>query len=268
MASQGTGGSSDSRKMDKLVTCFYRRPDAVSRLICFPWAGGGSIHCAQWGKLFDSSIEVYSIRLPGRESRSREPFAEDMNQIVKEIITILLPQLKEKPFAFFGHSFGSLTCFATALKLKESHGLEPTHLFVSGASAPHSKSRYPVQKRTGLSDEEFLKWMKDVGGTPAEILTNKELVKLFLPVLRADLKVVENFIYEKPPSKVFSCGVTCFDGTDDVPHDFEAWKDLTSGEVNIYKLPGGHFYLRDPVNESFLVKHVTKYMETAEMDYL
>ncbi|KAM4603183.1 S-acyl fatty acid synthase thioesterase, medium chain [Discoglossus pictus] len=254
--------------MDKLVSCFYSRPSAITRLICFPWAGGGSIYFAQWGRLFDDSVEVYSIRLPGRESRSKEPFAQNMEQIVDEIVQTLLPQLQEKSFAFFGHSFGSFTSFATAVRLKEMYGLEPVHLFVSGTSAPHSKTRYQSQKRSELSDEDFIKWMSLAGGTPVEILQNKDAMQLFVPPLKADLQVVENLIYEKPASPVLSCGLTCFDGTEDVPHDLDAWKDLTSGDFNIHKLPGAHFYLKDPTNEKLLVKYVSKYLETAEMSYL
>ncbi|KAM4706316.1 S-acyl fatty acid synthase thioesterase, medium chain isoform 2-T2 [Rhinophrynus dorsalis] len=253
--------------MDKLISCFYRRPNATTRLICFPWAGGGSFYYAQWGKLFDDSVEVYSVRLPGRESRTKEPFAVTMDQIVGEIIQVLLPQLQEKSFAFFGHSFGSLSCFATAARLKESYGLEPVHLFVSGASAPHSKSRLGMVKRSEMSDEEFLKWMSFAGGTPAEILQNKEALQLFVPPLKADLRVVENFCYEKPSSPILSCGLTCFDGTEDIPHDLDAWKDLTGGDFNIHKLPGGHFYLKDPTNEKLIVKHISKYLETAEIAY-
>ncbi|KAG8573796.1 hypothetical protein GDO81_012551 [Engystomops pustulosus] len=254
-------------RMDKLLTCFYKRPNAVTRLICFPWAGGGSLFYAQWGRLLDESIEVCSIRLPGRESRFSEPFAQSMDQIVDEITAVLLPQLQEKSFSFFGHSFGSLTSFATALRLKEKYGLEPVHMFVSGASAPHSKSRSTSTKRSELSDEEFLKWMSTTGGTPAEILENKEAVQLFLPSLKADLRVVENYVYDKPASPPLSCGLTCFDGTEDIPHDLHAWKELTSGDFNIHMLPGGHFYLKDPNNEKSLVTHITKYLEAAEVDY-
>ncbi|KAM8966388.1 S-acyl fatty acid synthase thioesterase, medium chain [Pelodytes ibericus] len=254
--------------MDKLVTCLYKKPNATMRLICFPWAGGGSIYFANWGKLFDESVEVYSIRLAGRESRAQEPFAQSMDDIGDEVAHTLLPQLREKSFAFFGHSFGSFTSFATALKLKETYGLEPVHLFVSGTSAPHSKSRLPVQRRSELSDEDFLQWMSIAGGTPAEILQNKDAIKLFVPPLRADLKVVESFIYEKPASHIFSCGLTCFDGESDLTHDLEGWKDLTSGDFNIHMLPGGHFYLKDPVTQAQLVTYVSKYLETAEMSYL
>ncbi|XP_043923451.1 S-acyl fatty acid synthase thioesterase, medium chain [Protopterus annectens] len=253
--------------MEKLVNCLYRKPEAVSRLICFPWAGGGSIHYAQWGKFFNSSVEVYSLRLAGRESRAREPFANDMKQIVNEIIDALLPVLQEKPFAFFGHSFGALMSFSTAEHLKRDHGLQPLHLFVSGASAPHSKARYPIQKRSELSDDEFLTWMTSVGGTPPEILKDKSILQLFLPVLKADLKVVESFSYEKPPVETLCCPVTAFDGVGDVPHDLEAWKVLTSGDFTIHKLPGGHFYLKDPSNEAFIVDYIMKNLENVGMDY-
>ncbi|XP_030045796.1 S-acyl fatty acid synthase thioesterase, medium chain [Microcaecilia unicolor] len=254
--------------MEKLVTCFYQRPEAVSRLICFPWAGSGSAHYAHWGKLFDSSTEVYSIRLPGRESRSRESFAQNMDQIVMEIISVLLSKLKEKPFAFFGHSFGSFTSFATAVKLKEICGVEPVHLFVSGASAPHSKARDSLQTTLALGDEDFLKWMTTVGGAPAEMLQSREILEMFVPVLKADLRVLDNFVYEKPSGTVLSCDITCFDGTEDVPHDLEAWKELTSGDFNIYSLPGGHLYLKEPANEKTIVNYIAKHLKTTEMTYL
>ena len=43
--------------MDRVVNCFRKKPDAVARLICFPWAGGGSMHYARWGNVLNDSIE-------------------------------------------------------------------------------------------------------------------------------------------------------------------------------------------------------------------
>lgn len=49
------------------------------------------------------SSVVSVVRLPGRESRAKEPFAKDMTAVINEITTALLEDLQEKPFAFFGH---------------------------------------------------------------------------------------------------------------------------------------------------------------------
>lgn len=85
------------------------------------------MHYARWANTLNSSIEgnselcfngtlylfivfsclfafaVYSVRLPGREGRAKEPFFKNMQEILDEVISVLLPQLKEKPFALFGH---------------------------------------------------------------------------------------------------------------------------------------------------------------------
>lgn len=56
-----------------------------------------------------------------------------------------------------------------------------------------SETRLAAPKRSGLPEEDFLKWLTAVGGTPPELLANPEVLKLFLPALKADLHVVENY---------------------------------------------------------------------------
>ncbi|XP_053302828.1 S-acyl fatty acid synthase thioesterase, medium chain [Pleuronectes platessa] len=252
--------------MEKVINCFKRNPEAVARLICFPWAGGGSLHYARWGNLL-SSVEVFAVKLPGRESRTKEPFSQNMQQIVDEVIDVLLPLLKEKPFALFGHSFGSYTSFAVADALKKLHNLQPVHIFLSGASAPYSEIRIKAPKRSDLSDDDFLKWLTSIGGTPPELLGNPEVMERFLPVLKADLHVVENYRCNKPDHPFLSCPVTCFDGKDDVPHDLQAWKDITSGDFTIRMLDGAHFYLKESGNEKHILEYITNHLETLDMDY-
>ncbi|XP_013881126.1 S-acyl fatty acid synthase thioesterase, medium chain [Austrofundulus limnaeus] len=254
--------------MEKVISCFRKRPEAAVRLICFPWAGGGSLHYSRWGNLLSPSTEVLAVRLPGREGRAREPFLENMQQVVEEVLEVLLPLLRDKPFALFGHSFGAFASFAFAHALKKHHDLEPVHLFVSGALAPYSKLRLNAPRRSQLSDQDFLRWLTSVGGTPPELLENPEVLKLFLPALKADLHIVENYRCEEPDRPLLSCSVSCFDGKEDVPHDLPAWRNITSGEFSIRMFEGSHFYLKDPENQKILLDLITKHLETAEMDYL
>lgn len=254
-------------RMDKVVTCFKKRPEAVARLICFPWAGGGSTHCARWGLVL-SSVEVLSVKLPGRESRGAEPFFHSMQQIVDDVITALLPVLTEKPFALFGHSFGAVACFAVADALKKRHNVEPLHIFLSGASAPFSEVRLHAAKRSDLSDQDFLKWLTAVGGTPPDLLSDPEVLQLFLPALKADLRLLESYRLDRPDRPPLTCPLTCFHGKDDVPYDLTAWRDVTSGELTVRLLAGAHFYLKEPLNEEILLDHMRRHLETARMDYM
>uniref|UniRef100_A0A8B9P002 S-acyl fatty acid synthase thioesterase, medium chain n=1 Tax=Apteryx owenii TaxID=8824 RepID=A0A8B9P002_APTOW len=252
--------------MEKVVACSYKRTNVLCRLICFPWAGGGTSQLAQWGRLFGSSIEVHSVRLPGRESRSKEPFAQDMTTVVNEITSVLLKDLQEKTFAFFGHSFGSYISFAVALHLKEKYGLEPIHLFILGAHAPHSEAFLPIKRLHDVDDEDITAHIKILGGTPSELLQNEDIRKHLILTLREDLRVLQTFSFEKAERNIpLSCDITCFDGSEDIAHDLEAWDDVTSGDVSIYKLPGGHFYLLEPSNEIFLTKHITRCIENADL---
>uniref|UniRef100_A0A8C1I6W3 oleoyl-[acyl-carrier-protein] hydrolase n=1 Tax=Cyprinus carpio TaxID=7962 RepID=A0A8C1I6W3_CYPCA len=231
--------------MDKVITCFNKRPDALVRLICFPRAGGGSVHYARWAKTLNNSFE-------GREGRAKEPFYQNMQEIVYEVIGVILPQLKEY--------FGAMTCFAFAEHVKNVYNLEPIHMFLSGASAPYSEARLQAPRRIHLSDQEFLVWVTSVGGTPPEILASAEFAKLFLPALKAVICVAENYRWVSKRNRQTSC----LDGKEDAPHDLQALVICATVQM----LPGTHFYLKEDANEKYILDYITKHLEMAEMDYL
>ncbi|NXL77899.1 SAST synthase, partial [Leptocoma aspasia] len=250
--------------MEKLVACVQKKPGAICRLICFPWAGGGTSQLAQWGRFFNNSIEVFCIRLPGRETRLEEPFAKDMRSVVNEITSVLLKELKEKPFAFFGHGLGSYMSFAVALQLKEKYGLEPVYLFMSAAHAPNSAG-YLAVKSTALPDRnsEPLKFAEVLAGN-FELPHDEDIWRTMVLAVREDVRLFQTLSFEKTEINIpFSCDITYFCGSDDKPYDAKGWGELTSGDSSFYELPGDHFYLLKPSNESFLIKYITNSIENA-----
>lgn len=42
---------------------------------------------------------------------------------------------------------------------------------------------------------------------------------------------------------------------------FLAWKDITSGNLDVHVLPGDHFYLKEPANENFIKNYIAKCLE-------
>ncbi|XP_043739920.1 S-acyl fatty acid synthase thioesterase, medium chain-like isoform X1 [Cervus elaphus] len=247
---------------EKVVNCLYQNRNALFRLVCFPWGGGGSNFFAKWGQDIPNSVEVHAIRLAGRESRLDEPFASDMHQVVDEIACALLPIIQGENFAFFGHSMGSYIAFFTALHLKEKYNLEPEHLFVSSASPPHA--RLPFLK-DDMCVEQIAFLLKEMGGIHDDFVGDEEQSQESFTKVLADLHILKDVICNTHSKTRLSCDITCFSGSEDIPADMEAWKDVTSGNFDSFVLPGHHFYLLEPSNTSFIKKYITKSLEISAL---
>ncbi|KAM5340290.1 S-acyl fatty acid synthase thioesterase, medium chain [Glossophaga mutica] len=263
----------------KVVNCLYPKPDAIFRLICFPWLGGGSLYFAKWGEKMSDSVEVHSIRLAGRECRSEEPFATDIYQMADEIVCALLPVIQNKPFAFFGHSMGSYIAFMTALRLKEKYNLELMHLFVSSMDAPHhvtaalfpetcvlmpDSSRYAFFVLVSVQAARQAAWPPSVDAEAAIVHSSLATFSRALRRKLPNMKIKEKSLtrsFDAPSKPVLSCDLTCFVGSEDITKDVKAWKDVTSGRFDILTRPGNHFYIKEPANETYIRNYVTKCLE-------
>lgn len=242
----------------KVLTCRFPRPDASIKLFCFPWAGGGSIFYSNWGKLLPESIEVHGVCLPGRESRFKDPMYQSLQQLLDNVTDAIHSCCKGKPFAMWGHSLGGLLTYEAACLLKSRYNMEPAHLFVSGVSAPHSEKRkQSTVDIKNYTDDEFIGLLKHFGGTPADIVDNRELIALFLPALRADYELLPQISTESPSEReVFNCPLDVFDGKEDAEHDLKGWQDITTGPFSVTMMKGGHFYLKEEPNQTKLLKHI------------
>ncbi|MBE9215231.1 thioesterase [Plectonema cf. radiosum LEGE 06105] len=223
------------------MICPKPNPNAKLRLFCFHHAGGGTLSFRNWSEELFPIVEVYLIQLPGRERRLTEPAFTRLKPLIKELKIAILPYLNQ-PFAFFGYSMGSLVAFELTRCLRRDYQLYPQHLFVCAYRAPQlPKTKPPIHD---LPDAEFLEELRSLNGTPEEILTNKELMTLLLPTLRADFAVIETYdYYDEPP---LNCPITAFGGLEDTEanrEDMAAWSSQANSNFNLHILPGNHFFL-------------------------
>lgn len=221
----------------------YPQPNSQAklRLFCFHYAGGRAWIFRNWSDDLPSSVEICSIELPGRGFRLIEPPFTSLDPLVEAIASALLPHL-EKPFAFFGHSMGGLISFELTRTLRKNHGLKPLHLFISGHRAPQLPD--PDPPIHNLPESEFVDELRDLEGTPEEVLENAELMQLLLPSLRADFAVIETYAYVAEPP--LECPITAFGGLQDqeVSYDeLKAWQEQTNASFSLHMLPGNHFFL-------------------------
>jgi len=223
-------------------------------MFCFPYAGGGASAYRGWagspGALPD--VEVCPVQLPGREGRLREAPFERPELLVQALADALQPYFRDLPFVFFGHSMGAMLSFELARELRRRGQALPLHLFVSGRRAPQEPDHdEPIHE---LPEPEFIEKIRELNGTPEEVLQHAELMKLLIPVLRADFSVNETYVYKE--EEPFEIGISSFGGLGDKEVSREqaaAWKDHTRGRFRLRMLPGDHFFIhanRDMVLEA------------------
>lgn len=211
------------------------------RLFCFPYAGGGASIFREWQQAMPGDIQVSAIQLPGRENRINETPANRLRDVVDHLSQVLTPYC-DIPFVFFGHSLGAKIAFELVRALRRKGGQQPLHLLVSGARAPHMPEPFPLHH---LPDEGFIDGLRRYSAMPEEVLRNKELMSLFMPVLRADFSLDETYeYYDDAP---ISCPITAFGGTEDHEISREellAWKQYTTDDFTWHTFPGDHFFIK------------------------
>jgi medium-chain acyl-[acyl-carrier-protein] hydrolase len=216
-------------------------PSARLRLFCFPYAGGWSLNFHSWSEGLPIAVEVCPIELPGRGSRLFESPFTQLSPLIDSLAQSLFPYL-DKPFAFFGHSMGSLVSFELARFLRLKFDVQPVHLFVSSRRAPQLPLPYPPIHT--LPDNEFLYHLHQLNGTSKTLWDNIQLKQLLLPSLRADFTLSENYDYTIEPP--FDFPISVFGGLQDSAVSrahLEAWRSQTLCAFSLDMLSGDHFFL-------------------------
>ena len=211
------------------------------RLFCLPFAGGMSSIFRTWQKQLPDSVEVCPIELPGRGARLSEPRFKRLHPLAEAIVAGITPYL-DSPFSLFGHSMGALLSYEIARQLTHGSNMNPVQLFVAGHDAPqvtnHNGAKY------ALSDMDLLKYLKSLQGSPDAALDDAELMKLMLPIIRADLEVSDTYVYKE--GQPLTCPIYAFGGESDsetTPSGLSAWQHQTRSLFSLKMIAGGHFFL-------------------------
>jgi len=215
------------------------------KLFCFPYAGGSSGIFREWQAGLSPDIEMIAVELAGRGRRIHEEHYCNVDALIDDIFPLIADDVTAGDYAFFGHSMGGMIAHELALRIEDMDLAQPRQLFFSGRGAPHIKC--PDDKLFHLmSDEEFKKEVLNLGGTPPEFFEHKELLKLFLPLLKNDFRLAEE---ERPRESLcpLSSNITIFLGKDDdlTAEECQGWNRHTKGVCTIHYFNGGHFFLHN-----------------------
>jgi medium-chain acyl-[acyl-carrier-protein] hydrolase len=212
------------------------------RLFCFPHAGGGELAYRTWKDELPERFSLAPVSLPGREARVSEPPIDDMATLI-EALRAEIRHWLDRPFVFFGHSMGAVIAFELARSLRRGALPLPVALLVSGARAPQFRENYTPGPEPG--EAEFIDELRRLEGLPEEVLDHEELMRLVLPMLRADARLYRNYVYHPEPA--FEYPIFAYGGKQDPNvrgEHVEAWRRQTTGAFDRREFAGGHFFLQ------------------------
>jgi medium-chain acyl-[acyl-carrier-protein] hydrolase len=221
-----------------------RSARAVSalRLFCFPHVGAGASAFNLWQPpSIPDNVELWTVRLPGREQRLSETPFRRMGPLVEALYEAMATQLSG-PYAFYGHSLGAVVAFEMARKIQRLGKPGPIRLLISAHTAPQLGLCRQVLHN--LPDKEFVGALRRFAGTPDEAFENEDLMSIMMAALRADFEVDETYSYEQ--GQPLDCPISAFGGIDDPDvsqDDLAAWKPHTSQKFSLQMMEGDHFFI-------------------------
>jgi medium-chain acyl-[acyl-carrier-protein] hydrolase len=209
-------------------------------MVCFPFAGAGASIFRSWIDRLPAEVEVLAVQLPGRENRLREGYIRKMDEIVEQLEREIGPML-HSPFAFFGHSLGSLIAYELLQRLTATSGRQAELFFASGAPAPHTcvSSGEPHM----LTKEQIEADLRKISGTDTTLLDNAELLELLLPMFQADFELYANYRFRD--SAPLQTPIVVIRGADDayITHQRQLeWKRHTD-QFSFHIISGNHHFM-------------------------
>jgi surfactin synthase thioesterase subunit len=225
----------------------FHEPDSPESLplLVFPHAGAGASAYREFSKVLSKKFKVIVFQYPGRQDRAAEALLDSLSEIAAGAFAEFSTSEHNRgvPIVTFGHSMGAIVAFEF-VRIAESHGIDVRQLNVSATVAPCHAAGKPSHPE---DDEELLNHLLALEGTDTDVLANREVMKLTLPVVKADFKAFD--AYSCANDIKVAAPIHAMGGDQD-PYvtlgDLYGWGKHTD-TVKVTMFDGGHFYVNQHI---------------------
>ena len=230
--------------MRKTVPAFqYRQltfsPNPIAEIYWFPHAGGSTGALVRPAKAVKEPVVIRAAVLPGHEERTSEPPARLAAALIDAFSREIM--LTDRPLILIGHSMGASLAFRVIERLIDMQ--QPPALLVVLAATPPNRLN-PQTTLNRFDDDNLLDELeRHGGGIPPALRENPEARNLFLPMIRADLTLLEKLA--APPHVPISVPILALNGRLDrlaTEEKMQDWQRLTSNQFHLETFDGNHFF--------------------------
>lgn len=230
------------------------------KIFVFPYAGGGAYSFRNWQEYFPN-FEIITAQYPGRENRIIEKPVSEFKKILDGLYEELIEQIDEETdYYLFGHSLGTKYVYELVLKIMNSKNKNPKGIIISAGKAPCYKEKNPIHQ---LDDNNFIKEISRFSVTPTKIIENIEIMKVFLPMLRADFSVDETYINNDIVK--IDVPILGLMGTEDeelMLSELTKWQEYTNKNFSYSSISGGHMFINKNLED--VIIEIKKFIEICD----
>ncbi len=207
-------------------------------LVCLPPAGGSVASFRAWSRAAPPGVGVRTL---ARTAESRRRATSLLDQ-ARTLARTLAATSTDRGYVLAGHSLGGLLAYETVRELVERSAPLPAAVVVLGTRPPHLSSADFFAPVVELGEEQLLAALTLMGVVNAQ-LRDSPLRSLFLPGLRADLRLIAGYRPRLlPPLPV---DLYAWHGSEDAlaPPDLgSGWSRYTTGRFGRRTFEGDHFF--------------------------
>jgi surfactin synthase thioesterase subunit len=210
--------------------CFAARPEATVNLICLPWVGSGAAPFHPWQAWLPPQVELFAVRLAGRESRLRQLPADRVETAVGELVDGL-SELPTRPYVLFGHCLGALIGYEMSREVRRRAMAPPERLILAASPPPTAFTAGRTQP--ALSDEVVAQ---------QAVIADPRMAELLRPGIEADLRMGRAYVHR--PGVPLDVPITLLRAIDE-PVDMLArtgWAQVSTGRIALRTVAGGRLF--------------------------
>jgi surfactin synthase thioesterase subunit len=214
-------------------------------LFTLPFAGGNLYSYRAFQANLPPHIKMRPLEPPGRGRRIAENLLSDLEAMADDALITLQKYDLSQPYLIYGHSMGGLIGYLLIQRLQIHHVTLPLHFIVSGRRSPDKPYHHTYYT---LPANDFIQWLKTLGGLPQTILDSDELMQLVTPIIQTDFQATETFDYQQRPRIKLKVPITAFYATHEgiSAQEMQNWHQESTQTVHIEQLEGDHFFIFQP----------------------
>ncbi len=237
------------------------------KIIALPFGGASKYSYRVLQNVLPDNFDWITYELPGRGERIREDFLSQVDDIVTDIFDKMFSIFETSPYVIYGHSLGTILGYELIKRIIASDLPLPYFLFFTGRGSP---SIYERENLADLPDKRFWEKVSEIGGLSKEVLDSEELKVFIGPMLRADFKAVENYVYQglSEPLKIpiYICiGNEELIGDDKVEwNHILKWQNETIHPIEVEFFKGDHFFILEHPEQ--IIDRISKAYKISKSD--